>query len=307
MTDLCNEVKFFAIQCLTTLMDIFPQVCNSLVNAGLVKGVTTCLRTFLGMGFIDLAEACIKAYERIVVENPPAVLKSGAIAFLLEQIDFLDMKLQQKIFKIIQRIARHSTSEADFDSYIVPILPFICMNLNADFGCDQKKIEDVSKIVTEMQESFGLFLSPINDFEKISCQYDKLLSHGVYDIILGHMRQVAEINHKLELEKAVKSAEHNQGSSLTNEAMLVDGAQISSSNNSQQISNQTILNFFRVLENGSRYSSTVANKLFGEGSLLKDLGTFLPHDFSGTQKQYNSEDFPFIMEIINLLSTVFSD
>jgi hypothetical protein len=41
ITDLSNEVKFFAIQCLTTLMDIFPTLVNTMVNAGLVKGMTT--------------------------------------------------------------------------------------------------------------------------------------------------------------------------------------------------------------------------------------------------------------------------
>ena len=40
LTDLSNEVKFFAVQCLTTLMDIFPSLVNALVQAGLLKGMT---------------------------------------------------------------------------------------------------------------------------------------------------------------------------------------------------------------------------------------------------------------------------
>lgn len=43
MTDLSNEVKFFSIQCLSTLMDIFPGSVNSLVHAGLVKGMSNVL------------------------------------------------------------------------------------------------------------------------------------------------------------------------------------------------------------------------------------------------------------------------
>ena len=73
------------------------------------------------------------------------------------------------------------------------------------------------------------------------------------------------------------------------------------------MNHQTILNFFKILECSSRFSCKVSNKLFGESSLLKDLGPFLPHDFSGTQKNYNSDDFPLIMEVINLLCSVFSD
>lgn len=73
------------------------------------------------------------------------------------------------------------------------------------------------------------------------------------------------------------------------------------------LTHQTILNFFKILENACRYSSKVANKLFGTSSLLRDLCPFLPHDSSGTSKQYNTEDFPLTTEVINLLSSVFSE
>jgi len=196
MTDLSNEVKFFAVQCLTTLMDIFPSLVNGLVNAGLVKGMTTVLQG--SMGFIDLSEACIKAYEKIVVENPPAVLRSGAVACIFQQMDFFELATQNRIFRIIQKIARHSTTEADFDSHILPILPFICMQLNLDAGQgDQKRVEDVSKIICEFQESFCIFYSPSADFQKVGQQFDKLLECGVFDIILAHVHQYSETSVKI--------------------------------------------------------------------------------------------------------------
>lgn len=89
MTDLSNEVKFFAIQSLTTLMDIFPSLVNGLVNAGLVKGLVSVMES--SVGFIDLTESCIKSMEKIVLENPPAILRSGAVALILQQMDFLEM------------------------------------------------------------------------------------------------------------------------------------------------------------------------------------------------------------------------
>ena len=69
-------------------MDIFPTLVNSIVNAGLVSGMTTVLQNCLG--FVDLTEACIKAYEKIVLENPPVVLRSGSVPCMLEQMDFLE-------------------------------------------------------------------------------------------------------------------------------------------------------------------------------------------------------------------------
>jgi len=82
LTDLSNEVKFFVVQCLTTLMDIFPTLVNGLVSAGLLKGMTNLMMQ--SVGFIDLAEACIRAYEKICAVNPHAVLSSGALGSMLE-------------------------------------------------------------------------------------------------------------------------------------------------------------------------------------------------------------------------------
>jgi hypothetical protein len=147
-------------------MDIFPTLVNGLVNAGLAKGMATVMQG--SIGFIDLSEACIKAYEKISQENPPAVLKSGAVGIILEQMDFFESATQQRIFKIIQRVARHSSTESDFDSNLMPVLPYILMNLQDMSNADKKRVEDISKIVFEIQESFSLFYSPTHDFQKVS-------------------------------------------------------------------------------------------------------------------------------------------
>lgn len=186
LTDLSNEVKFFAVQCLTTLMDITPTLVNALVHAGLPKAMVDLIKNSLG--FLDLAEACLRAFEKISMENPVAVLRSGAVAAVLEQVDFFELSTQQRVFRIIQKIARHSTSEADLDTHILPVLPYICLSLGADTARqDPKKVEDASKIICEVQESFCLFYSPGADFARISAQYDKLLAAGVFDIVLGNV------------------------------------------------------------------------------------------------------------------------
>ena len=92
------------------------------------------------------------------------------------------------------------------------------MSLTQDgSGTDQKKLEDTSKIVVELQESFCMFYSPINDFQKVSAQYDKLVDAGVFDIILNHIHQVAEINNRVQLEKSKQDVDENAGSSLIND------------------------------------------------------------------------------------------
>lgn len=137
-------------------MDIFPSIVNALVNAGLAKSLTSVMES--AVGFIDLTESCIKAFEKIAVENPLAVLRSGAAGIVLQQMDFFEVGTQIRIFKILQRIAKHSNTEKDFDTYIAPLLPFLTMSLTD--SSDQKKLEDISRIVFEIQESFYLFFSP---------------------------------------------------------------------------------------------------------------------------------------------------
>lgn len=195
-------------------MDIFPSLVNTLVNAGLVKGMKSVLEQ--SMGFIDLSEACIKSYEKIVVENPPAVLRSGAVQLMLAQMDFFVGSTQNRIFKIIQKIARHSSSESDFDEYILPIIPFIVMNLNLDYDQQNlKKIEDVAQIIKEVQESFTLFYSPINDFDRVCKQNEKLLDSGLFDIILTHVKSFADTAKKiLKAKEALEGPSHPEESSL---------------------------------------------------------------------------------------------
>ena len=113
-------------------------------------------------------------------------------------MDFFELSTQQRVFRIIQKIARHSTSEADLDTHILPVLPYICLSLGADSARqDPKKVEDASRIICEVQESFCLFYSPCADFARISAQYDKLLAAGVFDIVLGNVHLYAETQAKL--------------------------------------------------------------------------------------------------------------
>lgn len=76
-----------------------------------------------------------------------------------------------------------------------------------------------------------------------------------------------------------------------------------------QIPNTIIQSYLKILENGCRYSINVSNKLFGQSSLIQDIGCFLPSEYSsgGSKHQYHAEDYPFINETINLLNSVLSD
>jgi hypothetical protein len=126
-TDLSNEVKLFAVQSLTALLDLFPGSVNQVVAGGLLPALQLVLQT--SFSFVDLTEAVVKVLEKIVLENPPSVLRSGCLGSLAQQMDFLDANTQAKIFKVLLQVARHSASEEDFDQHLAPLLPFLSEGL----------------------------------------------------------------------------------------------------------------------------------------------------------------------------------
>lgn len=84
-------------------MDIFPTVCNSIVNHGVVKSLATILEG--SAGFVDLNEACIKALEKVSLENPHAVLISGTIGILINMMDFFEYTTQSRILNLLLNVS----------------------------------------------------------------------------------------------------------------------------------------------------------------------------------------------------------
>lgn len=124
----------FATQCLTNLMDIYPNICNNIVTHGGVKCFAQVLER--SMGFIDLNEACIRALEKISTENPHAILTSGAMGLVLNMIDFFEISTQKKIIGILLNISKHSASEADLNDHLLPLIPSLCLFLHVRGGSD---------------------------------------------------------------------------------------------------------------------------------------------------------------------------
>lgn len=108
-------------------MDIFPNICNHIINQGGVKCFVQILER--SMGFIDLNEACIKAFEKISIENPHAILIAGAMGLVLNMMDFFEITTQKRIIQILLNISRQCATEAELNDHILPLMPCLCMLL----------------------------------------------------------------------------------------------------------------------------------------------------------------------------------
>lgn len=78
------------------------------------------------------------------------------------------------------------------------------MNLNLMAHGDPQKVEEISRILYEIQESFSHFCHPFTGLQKVGEQFDKLSEAGVFDIILDHISQYAEVQTQVSLNQFFK-------------------------------------------------------------------------------------------------------
>eukprot|EP00670_Eutreptiella_braarudii_P010542 CAMPEP_0174313358 /NCGR_PEP_ID=MMETSP0810-20121108/4922_1 /TAXON_ID=73025 ORGANISM="Eutreptiella gymnastica-like, Strain CCMP1594" /NCGR_SAMPLE_ID=MMETSP0810 /ASSEMBLY_ACC=CAM_ASM_000659 /LENGTH=206 /DNA_ID=CAMNT_0015422095 /DNA_START=20 /DNA_END=638 /DNA_ORIENTATION=+ len=71
------DIMILAARALTHLMEALPSSCNTVVAAGAVK---VFCEKLLAIEFIDLAEQCLHALEKLSTEHAHILLKEGALA-----------------------------------------------------------------------------------------------------------------------------------------------------------------------------------------------------------------------------------
>lgn len=107
------------------------------------------------MGYIDLAEQCIRCAEKISEVDPRHILKSSISLQAVNMIDFFDTTTQQMIFKLMTNICGVSESESDFQVNLLPVIPSICY-LVQNYS-DKSKVEKLTSILLKLALSFAQF------------------------------------------------------------------------------------------------------------------------------------------------------
>ncbi len=137
------------------------------------------------MGFVDLAEQCIKCCEKVSQEHPREILKSGILLLSLNMIDFFDKSTQLKILQLLLNVSAHSESESDFTQNLLPIIPNICQMLSSGVSSEQDRVkfEKLSTVIARISKSFTLILNPIDNFEQVAGLFEKLSDAGLHEAI----------------------------------------------------------------------------------------------------------------------------
>ena len=141
------DMMLLAARALTHLMDVMPQSCGAVVHYGAIPSF--CAR-LLTIEFIDLAEQCLQALEKLSKEHPAPCLRAGGLMAVLSYLDFFSTGVQRVAMSTAANICRQlSPASADMVAEVVPNLTNILQYH------DTKLVEHACVCVSRIADSWA--------------------------------------------------------------------------------------------------------------------------------------------------------
>ena len=119
-------MKLMAINCIQSLIDIFPQHVGYIVSIGLIQALNESIETGKNYGYLELVEEGIKCCERISLDSPREVLRSKVLTTSFEMLDVFSPHTQTKMLSLLSNVSSSSESVKDFEENLLPVVPHIC-------------------------------------------------------------------------------------------------------------------------------------------------------------------------------------
>ncbi|KAK9289472.1 hypothetical protein L1049_007627 [Liquidambar formosana] len=160
----CNpDIMLLAIRAITYMCDVFPRSAGFLVRHDAVPAL--CQR-LMAIEYMDVAEQCLQALEKISRDQPLACLQSGAIMAVLNYIDFFSTSLQRVALSTVVNICKKLPSECP--SPFMEAVPILCNLLQYE---DRQLVENVAMCLIKIADRVSQ--SPE--------MLDELCKHGLID------------------------------------------------------------------------------------------------------------------------------
>ncbi|XP_074312089.1 E3 ubiquitin-protein ligase UPL4 isoform X2 [Silene latifolia] len=115
------EIILLAIRALTYLCDVSPRSATCLVSHNALPAL--CQRLMI-IEYLDVAEQCLQALEKISRDQPVPCLESGAIMAVLGYIDFFSTTVQRTALRTAVNICKKLPSERS--SLVMEAVPRLC-------------------------------------------------------------------------------------------------------------------------------------------------------------------------------------
>lgn len=157
------DVMLFAVRALTYLCDLMPRSADALVRHGALPVLCGKL---LAIEYLDVAEQCVQALEKISRKQPVPCLQAGTITAVLSYIDFFSTSIQRVALSAVANVCKKLP--LDCSSLVMESVPALCNLLQYE---DRKLVETVATCLIRIADCFSH--SP----ELL----DELCKHGVID------------------------------------------------------------------------------------------------------------------------------
>lgn len=155
------DIMLLAIRAITYLCDMSRRSSAILVRYDAVP--VLCARLMV-IEYLDVAEQCLQALEKISSDHPAACLKAGAIMAVLSYIDFFSTSVQRVAVSTVANICRKLHS--DCSAQVMEAIPILCNLLQYE---DRRLVETVALILMRIVECLS----------RCSEMLDELCKHGV--------------------------------------------------------------------------------------------------------------------------------
>ncbi|CAN7113452.1 unnamed protein product [Brassica rapa subsp. narinosa] len=187
------DIMLLAIRAITYLSDVYPRSVAFLVKHETLPALCQRLQA---IEYLDVAEQCLQAFEKISKDEPVACLNAGAIKAVLSYIDFFSTSLQRVAVSTVVNICRKLSSESP--SPFMDAVPILCNLLQYE---DRQLVESVAicltKIADQVSESpemldqlcsHGLIHQSIH---LLNLNGRTTLSQPVYNGVIGLLRNLS--------------------------------------------------------------------------------------------------------------------
>ncbi|ANM70342.1 ubiquitin-protein ligase 4 [Arabidopsis thaliana] len=187
------DIMLLAIRAITYLCDVYPPSVEFLVRHDTIPAL--CQR-LLTIEYLDVAEQCLQALEKISRDEPVACLNAGAIMAVLSFIDFFSTSIQRVAISTVVNICKQLSSESP--SPFMDAVPILCTLLQYE---DRQLVENVAicltKIADQASESPAMLdqlcrHGLINESTHLlNLNSRTTLSQPVYNGVIGMLRKLS--------------------------------------------------------------------------------------------------------------------
>ncbi|XP_043700605.1 E3 ubiquitin-protein ligase UPL4 isoform X1 [Telopea speciosissima] len=187
------DIMLLSIRAVTYLCDVLPRSSGFLVRHEAVPALCSRL---MAIEYLDVAEQCLQALEKISHDHPLACSQAGAIMAVLNYIDFFSTSIQRVALSIVANICKKLPS--DCSAPYMEAVPILCNLIQYE---DPKLVENVAMCLIRIVERVSHSPEMLNDLCKhgvihqatnlIALNSRTTLSQPIYSGLIGMLARLA--------------------------------------------------------------------------------------------------------------------